>query len=93
MIETVIGCKWSLTVLALIARGIVRPGEMERRTDGLTAKVLTSCLRKLIAFKILEKRSFAEIPPRVEYRLTGFGTKFQKVLDELEVLEAEFERL
>jgi DNA-binding HxlR family transcriptional regulator len=90
MVETVIGCKWSLTVLNLLRRGIARPGEMERSVEGLSAKVLNSCLRRLVEFKVLEKWSYAEVPPRVEYRLTEFGAKFQKALDVLDALELDF---
>ena len=91
MVETVIGCKWSLTVLDLVERGIARPGEMERSIEGLTAKVLNDCLRRLVQFRVLEKRSYPEIPPRVEYRLTQFGWKFRSTLDALDALEADFE--
>ncbi len=91
MVETVIGCKWSLTVLDLVARDILRPGEMERSIEGLTAKVLNDCLRRLVQFRVLEKRSYPEIPPRVEYSLTEFGRKFRRTLDALDALEADFE--
>jgi DNA-binding HxlR family transcriptional regulator len=91
MVETVIGCKWSLTVLDLVERGIVRPGEMERIIEGLTAKVLNDCLRRLVQFNVLEKRSYPEIPPRVEYRFTDFGWKFRNTLDALDALETDFE--
>src|SRR5262245_4043361 len=93
MVEVVIGCKWSLTVLDLVAHDVLRPGEMERSIEGLTAKVLNDCLRRLVQFKVLEKRSYAEIPPRVEYRLTEFGWKFKGTLDALDALEADFEAL
>src|SRR5262245_34764591 len=91
MVETIVGCKWSLTVLDLVVRGVARPGEMERSTEGLSAKVLNDCLRRLVEFKVLEKRSYPEIPPRVEYELTDFGEKFRRTLDALDSLEADFE--
>src|SRR5262245_41929618 len=91
MVETVVGCKWSLTVLDLVEQEISRPGEMERSIDGLTGKVLNDCLRRLVEFKVLEKRSYPEIPPRVEYHLTEFGRKFRRTLDALDALEADFE--
>jgi DNA-binding HxlR family transcriptional regulator len=91
MVETVIGCKWSLTVLDLVQREIFRPGEMERSVEGLTGKVLNDCLRRLVEFRVLEKRSYPESPPRVEYGLTEFGLKFRTMLDALDALEAEFE--
>lgn len=91
MLETIYGCKWSLTVYQLLASGINRPGEMVRNVEGLTTKVLNECLRKNIQFGILERISYHEIPPRVEYKVTHFGSKFMRILDELEKLQAEID--
>jgi DNA-binding HxlR family transcriptional regulator len=90
LVETVLGCKWSLTVLQLVAQGITRPGAMERSVEGLTAKVLADCLRTHLHYGILRKQSFPEIPPRVEYSFTPFGEKFLVALKSLEDLEKEF---
>jgi len=89
MVENVIRCKWSLSVIALVRSGVNRPGAMERSVEGLTTKVLNERLRKLVRFGILEKTIYAEIPPRVEYRLTAFGEKFTGLLDAIESLEKE----
>ena len=87
MVEDIVGCKWSLTVLGLVAQGVSRPGAMQRRVPGLTAKVLNERLRKLSRFGIIERRVFAEVPPRVEYTLTAFGRRFEGVLDEIAALD------
>lgn len=87
MVEDIIGCKWSLSVLDLVRRGVNRPGAMEHATEGLTAKVLNERLRKLVRYEIISKHSYAEIPPRVEYRLTNFGSRFSAVLDQIRALE------
>jgi len=84
-----VGCKWSLTVLELLVQGVSRPGAMQRRVAGLTAKVLNERLRKLLRFGIIDREIFAEVPPRVEYRLTTFGKRFSGVLDQIASLEAE----
>jgi len=89
MVETIFGCKWSLTVYQLLASGINRPGEMVRSVEGLSTKVLNDCLKKNTRFGILERIAFNEVPPRVEYRVTPFGTKFIRILDELEKLQSE----
>jgi DNA-binding HxlR family transcriptional regulator len=91
MVETIYGCKWSLTVYHLLASEIKRPGEMVSAVEGLTTKVLNSCLRKNIEFGILERIQFDELPPRVEYQVTPFGTKFIKVLGEIEKLQLEID--
>lgn len=90
LFESCIGCKWTLLILALVRAGVNRPGAIERAVDGLTAKVLSERLAKLTGFGILEKRSFDEVPPRVEYHPTPFGVRFATILDEVEALHQEF---
>jgi DNA-binding HxlR family transcriptional regulator len=87
MLEDIVGCKWSLCVLDLIGKGVVRPGEMQRHYHGLTAKVLNERLRKMVRFGIVERRAWPEVPPRVEYHLTPFGHRFGRLLDEIRALE------
>lgn len=89
MVESIVGCKWSLHVLACVRKGINRPGAIERSAEGLSAKVLSERLDKFIRFGIFEKRSYPEIPPRVEYSLTPFGEKFVRIIDEVERLQNE----
>jgi DNA-binding HxlR family transcriptional regulator len=89
MMESVVGCKWSLTVIELVRNGVRRPGQMEHAIDGLSAKVLNERLRKLQHFNIIEKQVFAETPPRVEYQLTAFGARFASILDGIQTLQNE----
>jgi DNA-binding HxlR family transcriptional regulator len=89
MVEDIVGCKWSLAVLDLVRRGVRRPGAMEHAIDGLTAKVLNERLRKLQKYGILDRKSFPEVPPRVEYALTPFGEKFSAILDQIARLDGE----
>jgi DNA-binding HxlR family transcriptional regulator len=88
IVEDIVGCKWSLTVLDLVSRGVVRPGAMQKRVAGLTTKVLNERLKKLVRFKIVERRVFAEVPPHVEYVLTPFGGQFREVLRQIAALDA-----
>ena len=64
---------------------------MVRSVDGLSTKVLNSCLKKNIEFGIIDRIAYPEIPPRVEYVVTSFGKKFVRILDELEKLQVEIE--
>ncbi|MEQ1663531.1 MAG: helix-turn-helix domain-containing protein [Thiobacillus sp.] len=91
MMESIVGCKWSLRVLALVREGVSRPGAMEHAVEGLTAKVLNERLKKLTRFGILDKTVYPESPPRVEYRLTAFGQRFSALLDQIEQLERSLE--
>ena len=92
MVETIYGCKWSLTVYQLLAVGINRPGEMVRSVEGLSTKVLNQCLKRNVEFGILDKVVYNELPPRVEYKVTDFGEKFLAVLEQLEALQQEIDR-
>lgn len=89
MVETIYGCKWSLTVYQLLSDGINRPGEMVNSTDGLSTKVLNQCLKRNVEFGILDRIAYNELPPRVEYNVTDFGQKFLRILDSLEALQEE----
>lgn len=72
-LEDVIGCKWSVSVLLAIADGVTRPGALVRHIPDLSTKVLNERLRKLGRYGLLDQHRYAELPPRTEYRLTGFG--------------------
>lgn len=89
LVETIFRCKWSLTVYQMLDQGINRPGEMVRSVDGLSKKVLHDCLNKNVEFGILDRISFSEVPPRVEYRVTAIGRKLFRVLDEIKQLQLE----
>jgi DNA-binding HxlR family transcriptional regulator len=77
--------------LTLIYQGIDRPGAITRSVDGLTTKVQNDCLNKMVSFRILEKISYPEIPPRVEYKLTDFGKRFIAILDAVVELQQEID--
>jgi DNA-binding HxlR family transcriptional regulator len=89
MVEDIVGCKWSLAVLGAVRGGVVRPGAIEHAIDGLSKKVLAERLAKLVRYGILDKSSYAELPPRVEYSLTPFGAKFCGLLDGIDALQRE----
>jgi DNA-binding HxlR family transcriptional regulator len=89
MVEQIVGCKWSLAVLGAVRSGVCRPGALEHAIEGLSKKVLNERLAKLVRFGILDKHSFAELPPRVEYRLTAFGQRFCGLLDGIDALQRE----
>ncbi|MEO8225326.1 MAG: helix-turn-helix domain-containing protein [Gammaproteobacteria bacterium] len=89
MVEQVLGCKWTVRVLAAIRQGVQRPGALEREIGGISTKVLNERLRKLVRFGVVERRAYPEVPPRVEYRLTHYGRRFSRVLDAVETLQRE----
>lgn len=86
-LEDVIGCKWSVSVLLAVGQGINRPGALERHIDGISTKVLSERLRKLGAYGLLEKHSFAEVPPRTEYSLTPLGARLVEIIGQIQQLD------
>lgn len=91
ILEDILGCKWSLRILAAIRRDICRPGSLTRAIDGLSTKVLNERLSKMVRYGILERHAFAEIPPRVEYRLTDTGLRIVDILDRVDALQRDFD--
>ncbi len=89
MVESIVGCKWSLAVLAHIRAGVARPGRLERAIAGISTKVLSQRLDKFLRFGIVQRQVFPEIPPRVEYRLTPLGERFCRIVDEIESLDRQ----
>jgi DNA-binding HxlR family transcriptional regulator len=87
LVEDIVGCKWSMSILDMIDKGINRPGAMVREKDGLTTKVLNERLRKLQKYEIINKIEHPEVPPRVEYTYTDFGKKFLEIVQAIRKLE------
>ena len=71
--------KWSLLVLAQLSGGPMRTAEIRRRVDGVSEKMLIQTLRKLESFGLVSRRSYPELPPRVEYRLTPLGRSLARL--------------
>lgn len=92
LVEEVIGCKWSLSILDMMDKGIKRPGAMVREQDGLTTKVLNERLRRFIKYKIVNKIEYPEIPPRVEYEYTQLGRKFLDIVVAIRNLDDELSK-
>jgi DNA-binding HxlR family transcriptional regulator len=93
MVESVVGCKWSVRLLRLLADGHTRPSELLRSSPGLSAKVMNERLRKMTRFGIVRRTVFGEKPPiEVEYRLTSFGEGFIRILEEVRRLQADVDR-
>jgi DNA-binding HxlR family transcriptional regulator len=88
-LEDVVGCKWSVSVISAVAEGVVRPGALERHIAGISTKVLAERLRKLTAYGLLVKHSYAELPPRTEYALTPRGEKLARIIEQLHALDHE----
>lgn len=88
-LEQVIGCKWSVSVLDAVRRGVNRPGALEKSIEGISTKVLSERLRRLTDYGLLEKKSYAEVPPRTEYSLTETGIALTDIIARIHELDAK----
>lgn len=77
-----IGNKWKILIIRDLLTGTKRFGEL-KRSVGCSQKVLTSNLKEMEENKLLLRKAFAEIPPRVEYTLTKTGLSLAPVLQEM----------
>ncbi|HMO04789.1 MAG TPA: helix-turn-helix domain-containing protein [Kiritimatiellia bacterium] len=91
-LEDVIGCKWSSAVVAAIAEGVKRPGELERYIPGISTKVLNERLRKLMVFGMIRRTEYPGLPARVDYDLTRDGHKLAGILVQLKSFNDEREK-
>jgi DNA-binding HxlR family transcriptional regulator len=65
--------RWPMVVLYALSHGPARPGELRQQIGGISQKVLTETLRRLEHNGLVQRRRYAEAPPRVEYSLTRPG--------------------
>lgn len=92
MVESIVGCKWSLRLLGLLAGGPQRPSAMQRALPGLSAKVMNERLRKFDRFGLTRRRVLGDKPPiEVDYSLTPLGERFLALLGEIDRLQQDLE--
>ncbi|WP_151962543.1 winged helix-turn-helix transcriptional regulator [Acinetobacter oleivorans] len=68
-----IGDKWSLYIIASLAKGTMRFNELRRGIDGISQRMLTLTLRGLERDGLVSRTMYPTIPPRVDYELTELG--------------------
>jgi DNA-binding HxlR family transcriptional regulator len=80
-----LGDKWTLILLRDLARGACRFKALVESGEGISPSILTGRLRELEDKGIISRKSYAEIPPRVEYALTEKGRDVLPVIEALRV--------
>ena len=79
----VTGGKWKPIILFRLSQGINRFGVLSRSIDGISKNMLTQQLRQMESNKIINRKIYAEIPPRVEYSLTTRGESLLPIFKSL----------
>ncbi len=76
----VIGGKWKGVILYHLLERTYRFGELKQIMPGITQHTLTKQLRELESAGIVNRKVYAEVPPRVEYSLTERGNSLRDII-------------
>ena len=79
----IIGNKWTALILRDLSSGQKRFSELEKSVGNINPRTLSQRLDDLEQHKIITKKSFAEVPPRIEYTLTQKGADLIPVLQKM----------
>ena len=82
---TLIGDKWKVLILRDLMPGTKRFGELKKSVGNVSQKVLTAQLRTMEESGLVNRKVYAEVPPRVEYTLTETGYSLKPILDSMVV--------
>ena len=80
---TLIGNKWKLLILRDLMNGTKRFGELRKSVGNISQKVLTENLREMESDKLLKRKVYAQVPPKVEYSLTELGESLNPIIESL----------
>ena len=78
---SLIGNKWKVLILRDLMEGTMRFGQLKKSVGDISQKVLTAQLRDMEESGLVDRKVYAEVPPRVEYTLTELGLSLKPVLD------------
>lgn len=79
----IISGKWTLLILRDLSKGINRFSVLERSLTGISPKTLSERLKGLEKAGVITRKSYAEVPPRVEYDLTSMGWDLIPLIDHM----------
>ena len=89
---TLISNKWKVLILRDLMTGTKRFGVLKKSLGQVSQKVLTAQLREMEADGLLTRTVYPEVPPRVEYTLTGTGRSLKPILDSMVVWGTDYQR-
>lgn len=81
---TLIGDKWKVLILRDLMPGTKRFGELKKSIGSVSQKVLTAQLRDMEQSGLINRKVYAEVPPKVEYSLTELGQSLKPILDAMQ---------
>ena len=88
-----IGSKWKLLILRNLLARPWRFNELRKSLDGISQKVLTESLRSMEEDGIITRTVYPEVPPRVEYALSGLGESMRPIITAMESFGTEYKKM
>jgi DNA-binding HxlR family transcriptional regulator len=82
--------KWTILLVRDLSEGRSRFSELERSLEGISPRTLSLRLRALEERGIVERKTFPEVPPRVEYSLTEKGRALVPIIDDMRTYGREW---
>ena len=89
---TLISDKWKVLILRDLLPGTKRFGELKKSIGHVSQKVLTAQLRQMEQSGLVNRKVYAEVPPKVEYSLTDVGYSLKPILDAMWTWGEEYEK-
>ncbi len=89
---SLIGNKWKLLIIRNLLMGKARFKDLKNGIEGISQKVLTDNLRSMEEDGIIIRKSYPEIPPRVEYELSELGNSLRPIIKSMEVWGNEYKK-
>lgn len=87
-----IGSKWKLLIMRNLLARPWRFNELKKDLNGISQKVLTDSLRSMEADGIVNRTVYPEVPPRVEYSLSGLGESMRPIIKSMETWGLEYKK-
>lgn len=89
---TLISDKWKVLILRDLLPGTKRFGELKKSIGHVSQKVLTAQLRQMEQGGLVNRKVYAEVPPKVEYSLTDVGYSLKPILDAMWTWGEEYQK-
>jgi DNA-binding HxlR family transcriptional regulator len=88
----IIGSKWTVAIVDNLVAGPQRPVQLSKALKSINPKTLTERLRDLEKWGLVDRHSFHEIPPRVEYALTKRGRELLPAIEAIRQLGEDLQK-
>jgi DNA-binding HxlR family transcriptional regulator len=83
--------KWKILVIRELLNDTKRYGELKRNIEGISEKMLSQSLKEMENDKLITRKVYAEVPPKVEYSLSEIGITLKPIIDSMKLWGIEYQ--